>query len=1463
MRKISFGILVCLLSATASFAQINNATVTGTVADASGAVLPGVSITATNNATGVVSTAISNEAGAYNIQSLIPGTYTISGELPGFQKQNYQNIVLGNAVTVRLNFALGVASQSQSVEVTIAADALLATSSPTQGLVMSEKKVSELPVVGNNVLDMLNVLGGLDNLVFTSANPSGANAFGREGTTLAGVSAQNTPVLRDGVMVQDTRYPTGINSATIINPDLVGEIRLIVSPVDVEFGRGNGAVQITTRSGTNEFHGAGVWSIQNSALNANTWTANRSNLPINYFNNNQITGSIGGPIVKNKTFFYALFDMNQNRQRANTYATVLTPCARNGVFRYFDSWNSGAVGTATVNQGNPVTAVVDLAGNPVAPASNPTGGPYTGKLNYISVFGPVAFPASGPNADCSNGTITGSPWDTYRTKMDTTGLISRTIALMPQPNDFTTANGGLNQFGGGPVVDGLNVASYRYVRRFRGLDNLFSVGEATGDRKQYNGRIDHNFNASHKLNGSFSYERVSSDDVVEGLPNTWSNRNFHRPIVVSVGFVSTLTPSLVNEARFGYKRSGTNVVAPWDLDENQETINQYLPANVNGFRVLPDITGGVGLCSPITGARPPGNCFQAGAAGANITITSTDKSPLWSYGDTLSWTKAKHTFKFGGEIRFVSSTSRNSSNTTGFSNFKTPSVVVAGATPGAPLAVAGNTAIASTNPAMSGIGTTDAAKARNLLNFLSGSLQSVNNLYFLTDPNATTFSDYRNSAFITNAIQQREFDWFVKDDYKIRRDLTLNLGLRYEWYGVPFSGSGLAVRPVDEGGAFGVSGRDFSGWMRPGERAAQTVLQFVGPNSPNSGKSVYNNDWNNFGPAVGFAWQLPWLGKDKTTLRGGYQITYQGGSRFNTLEGPLTFPPGRAYQGSYTGDSTNPYIDLASLSRPGILPTPLPAGVAPMTPIPIRDRSQPITFIDPNYVSPYVQNLTLSLTHAVRNNLTLDFRYIGTMSRKQFTSINLNSPNFLYNGLLDELNKVRAGGDSALLNQMMNGVNICASGCAAGTTYGAIGGPAVNGVAQTAAYQLRQSSTFNQNLANGNYSGVAASLATLNYVKGTTCSTLTDPTARAAGNCDLPNVPTTERGAVLRVNGVPENFILTNPQFNAWSAAAFGSGVSYLANMGNSNYNSFQAEATLRPTHGLSGSANYTWSRNLGVPATPTGAFGPAPSITNPVDRHPDYTIINNNHPHIFRTNGNVELPFGPGRLLFGGSSGAVARAIEGWRFGFIYTLSSSPYANITSASMLYANGVPDVVNTDLLTELLDDAGVRWGTPTSATSGLTEGRYFDPAKWTKVPDPQCGNVSSQITVGSIRCNLQALAKIVPAGTPGAVADGSGNFGLIVLQNPAPGQRGNLGQNVVKTLPVWRFDTNISKSIKITESKSLQFRADAFNVLNHPQPGAPNLTINPSSLTTGAAQPWGQITMKTGTRTFQGQLRFQF
>src|SRR5688572_29825905 len=1417
--KATLLLLLTCLAATAAFGQANNATITGTASDSTAAVLPGVSIRTTNTATGVIASAITNEAGAYNILGLIPGTYTVSASLPGFQTQTFQNVVLGNAVTVRINFSLQIASLNTNVEVTVAADTTLQTSSPTIGQVLPQEKVQDLPIVGNNVLDLLTLLGGLDNYVMTGA--PGQSAFGREGATLAGVSAQAVPVLRDGIMVQDQRWPTGINAATVMNPDMVGEIKLIVAPVDAELGRGNGAIQISTRSGTNQCHGAATWNVQNTALNPNSWSNNRvqpvRNLP-NWSNINQGTISAGGPIIRNKTFFFALWDMNFNRGRANTYVTVMTPCARNGVFRYFDGVNNGAFGAATTTGANATTAVVDVNGNPVPPTP---GAP----LRHIIVYGPVTFSGGAPNADCSNGSVSGS-WDTFRTGLDSTGLVTRAINFMPAPNDWSMAGGG--------GVDSLNVASFRYLRGYTGLDNLFSVGEGTGNRKQINLRLDHNITQNHKANFGFTHERVTSDDTVAGLPGTWSNENYHRPTVITVGVTSTLSGSMVNEAKFGYRVNGTNVIAPWDIPDNEESINAYLPAPVNGFRILTDTHGGLSLCNPITGARPPGNCLGGGPAGNNITATARDVTPSWTYGDTLSWTKGTHAFKIGGEIRYNSSTSTGSSpGLAFFTNFKSPVVVVGGAAPGAPLLTTGPTAIASSNPNMTGLQNNDATRARNMLNFLSGSLLSVNNAYFLTDPTATQFSDYRTSSLITNTIKQREFSVFVKDDYKISKNLTLNLGARYEWYGVPFAAGGLTVAPVGGGAAaFGYSGRDFTGWMAPSDRkAADTTLQFVGPGSPNSDIPVYKNDWNNLGPAVGFAWQVPWFGEGMTTVRGGYQVTFQGGGRFSALEGPLSNPPGKTYSGTYAGDSSNLYLSLANVGA--FVPTPIP--VTPMAAIPITDRNVAISFFDPNYTSPYVQNLNLSVTRSIHRNVTLDVRYIGTLSKKQFTSINLNSANFLYNGLIAEFNSVRSGGESALLDQMFQGINICATGCAAGVTYGAVGTTA-GGVLQTAALQMRSSSTFNANLANANYSALAGSLNTLNYVK------------TATQNTTLPDIPSTVRGEVMRFNGFPENFIATNPQY---------SNVNYLSNMASSNYHSLQAEVTLRPTHGFSGSANYTWSKNLGI----------GTAYTNPVDRAPDYSIINNNHPHILRTNGTVELPIGPNKLLMGNSSGVLARVLERWQVGVIYTLSSGAWTSIGANNSLYANGVPDVVNADLLTELLGEAGVRWGTPAS-NNALLEGRYFDPDKWVKTADPQCGTVTAlqNLNGGATpRCTLQALAKVVPAGTPGAVvtaSDSLGNptqFGLLALQNPLPGVRGNLGRNVLRDLPVFRFDANLSKSFAFSESTALQFRVDVQNVMNHPQPVAPSLTINSAN----AATPWGQINNKTGGRSLQAQLRLTF
>src|SRR5215510_184013 len=483
MRRIlaaASAVLFCLVHIEIAFAQSGNASVFGFVQDPTQAFIPGVTVTATNTQTNVATTAITNESGTYNMTGLLPGTYKLTAELPGFKTQVISDVQLGQAAIQRYNFTLQVGAATETVEVTAEATALIAESSPTIGNVLAEKTVRDLPLVSNNVLDLMTS---------TMAGVRGTDLT--ESTTFAGVSTSMVNTVRDGLSVQNGRYANGVGSVTMLHPDMVGEMRVILTPVDAELGRGNGQVEILTRSGTNQFHGAGFWSVRNSKLDANTWTNNKQ--VVNgkwtpgqppWINRNEFSGSLGGPIVKNKTFFFTLFDKQFERQRQIARPVVLTDCARNGILRYWEGWGSGNTQQQTVRTGAPTIASVDSFGNPLRPATNPDGTPYSGQLRYLSVFGPFVNTPTKP--DCSDAVVGGTPWDTNRTKLDPSGISQKFLAAMPHANIF---DGG----------DGLNTAVDQWV--WRGHSNA-DYGLATGtsydaDRKQINGKIDHNFNSRH------------------------------------------------------------------------------------------------------------------------------------------------------------------------------------------------------------------------------------------------------------------------------------------------------------------------------------------------------------------------------------------------------------------------------------------------------------------------------------------------------------------------------------------------------------------------------------------------------------------------------------------------------------------------------------------------------------------------------------------------------------------------------------------------------------------------------------------------------------------------------------------------------------------------------------------------------------------------------------------------------
>src|SRR5688572_10507262 len=234
---------VCLLLciSVSAHAQVN-ATVTGTVADATGALIPGVSVTAQNNATGIVTSRVTNESGNYDFPSLQPGTYVISASLPGFQTATFNNVQLGQGQQVRLNFTLQVSAIATDVEVTVAADTLLAATSASIGNVLTENVVQILPLASRNVLDLVGTTPGVVTTI---------NAFGAPVQSFGGTPFSQVNTTRDGLVTNDGRYnnSNGAYSAVYTSPDMVEEIRVTANNVDPALGRGSAQVQMRTRAG--------------------------------------------------------------------------------------------------------------------------------------------------------------------------------------------------------------------------------------------------------------------------------------------------------------------------------------------------------------------------------------------------------------------------------------------------------------------------------------------------------------------------------------------------------------------------------------------------------------------------------------------------------------------------------------------------------------------------------------------------------------------------------------------------------------------------------------------------------------------------------------------------------------------------------------------------------------------------------------------------------------------------------------------------------------------------------------------------------------------------------------------------------------------------------------------------------------------------------------------------------------
>src|SRR5712672_3151999 len=311
-------------------AQTSGATLSGTVTDQSGGVVPQATISIKSIVTGIVRTNTTNTAGFYVSPNILPGTYEVRAEAQGFSSEVQTSITLTVGEQQILNFSLTVGKMTQTVEVNTEAPAVELASS-TISAVVNSNTVRELPLNGRSWTDLATLQPGVDNVQtqpsFTTGADRGNRGFGQQ-LTISGARPQQNNYRLDGISLND--YANGGPGSVLggsLGVDAIQEFSVLTSNYSAEYGKtSGGVVNAVTRSGTNAFHGNAYEFLRNSALDAKNFFEQDPTLPKASFKKNQFGGALGGPIIKNRTFFFADYEgVRQSKGIATRLSAVPSP----------------------------------------------------------------------------------------------------------------------------------------------------------------------------------------------------------------------------------------------------------------------------------------------------------------------------------------------------------------------------------------------------------------------------------------------------------------------------------------------------------------------------------------------------------------------------------------------------------------------------------------------------------------------------------------------------------------------------------------------------------------------------------------------------------------------------------------------------------------------------------------------------------------------------------------------------------------------------------------------------------------------------------------------------------------------------------------------------------------------------------------------------------------------------------
>ncbi len=331
MKRLLSAVMALLCAAPVAWAQIDRATLYGTVKDASGGVLPGASVTVTNIATNIASKATTANNGAYLVVNLGSGQYIVEAEAPGLAK-SVQSIILDVGQRGRLDLTLGVGGLTETVTVE-GAMRLLNTEDSSLGSVLDQNSVAKLPLAIRNWDDLLALVPGVQGDRFTEQG--GGTSFGRTGgVNVHGARSLQNNFLLDGV--DNNSVSTNVQELTsqVSRPsvDSIQEFKVVTSPYSAEYGRSPGAaISVSTKSGTNEFHGTVYDFFRNEKMDTNDFFSERAGQPKPANDQNQFGGNLGGPLIKDKAFFFVDYEGTRITRGVTRLTRVPTEAERAGI----------------------------------------------------------------------------------------------------------------------------------------------------------------------------------------------------------------------------------------------------------------------------------------------------------------------------------------------------------------------------------------------------------------------------------------------------------------------------------------------------------------------------------------------------------------------------------------------------------------------------------------------------------------------------------------------------------------------------------------------------------------------------------------------------------------------------------------------------------------------------------------------------------------------------------------------------------------------------------------------------------------------------------------------------------------------------------------------------------------------------------------------------------------------------